>query len=452
MKYILIIVMLTVNIFAGYTQEETKMIDQVQGIVGRHAVLHSDIESQYIQYKSQGYPVNENSRCEIFESLLFEKLLINQSELDSIEVSETEIEQELERRLQVFINQAGSIKKLEEYFNKSIHEVREDFREITKNQILSQRMQSEISMNVEVTPIEVQRFYKKIPEDSLPLINSEIEIAQVLMYPYISDDRIEEVRKKLSDIRHKVLNGEKKFATQAIMYSEDPGSATKGGSLGFINRTMSLAPEFLAAAFGLKNAGDISRIIKTDFGFHIIQLEEKRGEQIHVRHILMNPEVTYEDVMKVNNILDSIRNLVISDSLTFGDAARRFSEDDISRFNKGVMVNQYTGETKFSPDQLDAATFAVVKSMKVGEISEPYETKDEHGKRVFKIIKLNKRTEPHVANLQDDYQRIKDFTLNDKQQKELEKWMAEKQKTTFIKIMDNYKTCKFKSEGWLKQE
>jgi len=427
-------------------QEE--IVDQVVAVVGDNIVLQSDVENQVLQIRSQGALTPRNQlRCEVLEDLLAQKLLLNQAQVDSIEVTSSQVEMDLDRRLQMFISQVGSAENLEAYYNKSILEIKDDFRELVRDQLLTEQMQREIAGELTITPSEVKSFYNSIPPDSLPLINSQIMISQIVKNPPFREQTKFEVREKLLNLRKRIIEGES-FVTLAVLYSEDVGSAPKGGELGFRNRS-DFVQEFADAAFSLKE-NTVSPIVETEFGFHIIQLIARRGDQINVRHILMRPKIQPEEILEAKNFLDSLANLVRNDSLSFEMAARYFSEDELSSVNGGIVINPITGNTKFEMEQLHPSVVQAIRDLKIGEISESFQSVDESGNTVFKIVKIKSRSNPHPANLKEDYAILHDMAKAEKQQEEFLEWIMDKQKTTYIKVNPPFRTCNFASEGWLK--
>lgn len=427
-------------------QEE--VIDKVLAVVGNNIILQSDVEKQYLQLIAQGYDSYGDLKCEVFEELLFQKLLVNQAYHDSIEVTESDVDQRVNARLSMIINQAGSESALEEYFNKTMPEIKADLRELLKEQLLTQKMQDKITADIKITPSEVRKYFKKIPQDSLPLINAEMEIAQIVRKPKISDTQIQEVKDKLKEFIERVKNGDS-FSTLAILYSEDPGSANNGGELGYVSRT-DLVPSFAAVAFNLRDSNEVSGIVESDFGYHIIQLIDRKGERINVRHILLTPKIDPMEKMKTTNFLDSVATLIRLDSLTFTAAARRFSTDEDSKLSGGMMINPNTGNTRFEADEIDHYTYYAIKDLKIGEISRPIEIKDQRGKSSYKLLMIKTRTEPHVANLKDDYHFVQEVALAEKKQKEVTEWLTKKQSNTYIRIDDSFKNCPFRNEGWVK--
>ncbi len=429
-------------------QPQGEVVDEVIAIVGSNIVLRSDIEAQYIQFRMQqgGAAGGESTvKCNIMESMLRQKLLLSQGELDSVEVSEMQVESEMDRRLRYYIKQFGSQEKLEEFYQQSIFEIKDEFRGLIKQQMMMETVQNSITLDVTVTPSEVRSFYKDIPKDSLPLINSEVELVQIVKKPPINPEERERIRNKLLELRKRVLDGES-FATLAILYSEDPGSAKNGGELGFVGRG-ELYPEFEAVAFNLKE-GEVSNILETEAGFHIIQMIERRGDYINVRHILLQPKVSPLDLMKAKNELDSIADLIEEGKYTFEESVAEFS-DDPSKNNGGLLVNPNTGTSVFEADELDPKVFFVIDKLEVGEISTPVPFKTDDNKDAYRILYLKKRTEPHKANLKDDYDKIQMWALEQKKQQVIQDWVAVKIDKTFIKINDSYKDCEFANK-WFK--
>ena len=443
------ILVISILVFsANRISAQEKVIDKVLAVVGGNIILQSDVENQYIQLKAQGVSSGNDLKCELLEELLFQKLLLNQAQVDSIEVTEPQVEQSLDRRLRMFVAQIGSEEKLEEYFNKSILEIKADLRDRIREQLLTQQMQEKITADIKITPSEIKRFLKDIPKDSLPLINSEIELSQIVKKPKISETEIIEVKERLHNLRERIVNGGT-FSTLAVLYSEDPGSAKNGGDLGYIGRS-DVVSEFAAVAFNLTEKNEVSKIVETDFGYHLIQLIDRKGEKVHVRHILLIPKVSPLVKIQAINQMDSIANLIRMDSLSFEEAAKEFSEDEVSSKNGGLIVNNQTGTTKFESTEIDKSTYYAIKNLDINEISKTFETTDENGKLILKFVKINSRTEPHVADIKNDYLKIQDMALAEKKQNEIENWVNERITNTFIRIDDSYKNCKFQNKGWFK--
>jgi peptidyl-prolyl cis-trans isomerase SurA len=423
------------------------IVDEIVATVGDKKILYSDIEREYIQYLAQGNDPEPDLRCTILESLLTQKLMINQAQVDSIEVTDLQVEMSLDERMQYYINQIGSEEKLEQYFNKSIIEMKEDFRDAVREQILTDKMRLEIVKNLKITPSEIRAFYRNLPPDSIPYINAQVEVSQIVLYPASSDEAVLEVREELLDLRQRIINGEN-FATLAVLYSEDQGSAAKGGDIGYVYKS-EVDPEYAKAAAGLK-VGQVSRIVESAFGYHIIQLIDRSGDRIHTRHILMKPKISIEEKIRTQERLDSILTLIRLDSIKFETAAMLFSGDKDTRLNGGQLINPQTGNAKFELDQFDTRDYIVINKLSVGEISDSYETVDNKGKVIFKIVKLRSRSNPHVANLKEDYNLFKRMATSNKENEIFMNWISDKIKTTYIKIDDKFKNCHFAIDGWVK--
>lgn len=415
-----------------------QIIDQVAGVVGDKILLKSEIEVQLKQIVSQGVDENQELRCRVVDQMLTNKLLLNQAILDSLEITDAQVNNELDRRIGYMVNQIGSESKLEEYYEKSIPEIRDEFKPLIKEQLLMQRMQSEVTKSVAISPADVKDFYNSIHPDSLPFINAEMEYAQIVINVPVSASEKTRVREQLDGYRKRIISGED-FSTLAILYSQD-GSARNGGELGFVGRG-DLVPEFESVAFRLRK-GDVSEVVETKFGFHIIQLIERRGEQINVRHILIKPTFGQKEINETFAKADSIYKQIKSDSLLFSEAAQKFSNDNDSRFNGGNVVNPKNGITRFEADEVDPTVFFQLDKMTVGEISPPIQSLSTEGNTAFRILQLKTRAKPHSANLTDDYQRIQEATLAEKENKALIEWIKKKKKTTYVQVADDYKSCK----------
>ncbi|HPS26673.1 MAG TPA: peptidylprolyl isomerase [Bacteroidales bacterium] len=445
-KAVLLFLMLTFSL-AGIAQQNNEkiLIDEVVAVVGSNIVLYSDIENEYFQYLMQGSTKGPGLKCQILEEVMFQKLLLTQAEIDSITVTEKQVESELDRRMRYFIEQIGSKEKLEEYFKKTVLQIKEEMRSKIRDYLLIQNVQAKLTQDVKITPTEVTEFFNAVSPDSLPLVGSQIEVAQIVKKPVIGQEEVNKVKEKLNGLRERVLKGED-FATLANLYSEDPGSMTKGGELGFVGRG-ELFTEFEAAAFSLK-PGELSPIVKTQKGYHIIQMIERRGEYINVRHILMIPKASPADMIKSKKEIDRIAELIKKDSLTFERVATLYS-DDPTKANGGLLTNQYSGNSKFSPEEIDPNMFFVIEKMKVGEVSAPMVYTNEDGQQAYRILKLKSRSEPHKANLKDDYPQIQNIAVQVKQNQAISNWINEKTLSTFVSISDNYKDCNFKYT-WLR--
>ncbi len=426
--------------------QQPQVIDQVAAVVGRNIILESDIENQYLNYRLQGSikGSEQEVKCSILEDMLFQKLLVAQAEVDSIVVDDAQVNAELDRRIGMFIQQFGSQEKLERYYNKSITDIKKELFDVIKEQLLSQQVQQQIIANVTVTPSEVKAFFKSIPKDSLPQIKTEYVIQQIVKNPPVSIEEKIRVKEQLLNLRKRILDGEN-FSTLAILYSEDPGSASKGGELGFYGRGQ-LYPEFEAVAFKLKE-GEVSDIVETEAGYHIIQMIARKGDYINVRHILLVPKVSPLDLTKARNELDSVAALIRNDSITFDEAVEKFSEGK-NKNSGGYLINDYTGGTSFEAEQLDPQVSFVVDKLKVGEISNPVPMKTDKMKDAYRILYLKEKTRPHRANMKDDYPKIQQWAQQKKQKKVIDEWVNEKSKQTYIRISDDFMKCNF-HYNWL---
>jgi peptidyl-prolyl cis-trans isomerase SurA len=424
------------------------IIDGVVAVVGANIIMKSDVENQYLQFRSQGNISGSSTavKCQIVESMLFQKLLLNQAELDSVVITDSQVESEMDRRMRYFIGLAGSPEKLEETYGKTILEIKNEMSGIIREQMMVESIQQKITKDVVITPSEVKAYFRKIPKDSIPSISSELEVGLIVKFPVISQAEKEEVRKKLIALKERVAKGDD-FSTLAILYSEDPGSSKKGGELGMFKRG-DMQPEFEAAAFKLK-PGEVSDVIETEDGFHLIQMIERRGEYINVRHILMQPKVSLASLNIAKQQLDSISTLIIKNKMKFSEAALAFSEDP-SKNNGGLMINPQTGTSRFESGQLDPKVFFVVDKLKVGDISAPAVFKTERGKEEYRIYYLKERTSPHKANLEQDYAKIQQWAMEKKKSKVIDDWIQEKSGRTFIRIMEPYRQCDFQRNWNLK--
>ena len=434
MKRIIISAILSFFSFTSYTQ----IVDEIIAVVGNEVVLSSDIETQYLQYLSQGYTDSEEVRCQIIEDVLYQKLLVHQAKLDSTDVSEDDVNQELDSRLNSFISQLGSEEALEEYFKKSTSELKIEFYEIIYNQLLTQRMQSSITSSVSITPEEVKLFFQEMKKSSdIPVMPTTLEISQIIKIPEITLDEKSRIRKKLISFRDRIKNGED-FTVLATLYSDDTESAKNGGELGFVGRG-ALVPEFESAAFSLK--GDqISEVIETQFGYHIIQLIERRGETVNVRHILLKPKVSSASLLEAKEQLEKVEVLMKSKEITFEEAAR-FHSDDVSKNNGGLLINPQTGSSLFTVEELPLNIRYSADRMNEGDVSSISQFVMDDGKKAYRIIKITRKLKEHSANLIDDFSLINDAALNEKKQQEISEWVDKNITTTYIRFDYDYNNC-----------
>ena len=416
----------------------SQTIDKIVAVVGDEIVLKSDIETQYLQYLSQGYTDKNAVKCQITEDILYQKLLVHQAKIDSIDVGEDEVNKELERRLSTFISELGSKVALEEYFGKSINDIKSELYDIIYNQILSQRMQSNITSTINITPKEVKSFYQELEKnENLPIIPTKFQISQIVKIPEINPNEKSRIRKKLISFRDRINNGED-FKVLATLYSDDTESAKNGGELGFVNRG-DLVPEFESAAFSLKG-NEISEVIETKFGYHIIQLIDKRGESINVRHILMKPKISSVSLLEAKNQLEKVESLINDGVLNFEDASKDHS-DDVSKNNGGLLINPQTGSSLFTIDQLSPSIRYVVEKMNEGDMSSISQYTMSDGMKAYRIIKINRKIDEHKANLVDDFSQINDVALNTKKQNKISEWIEQKISNTYIRLTDDIANC-----------
>ena len=435
-----LVAFITLYVSTAYAQQ-SQVIDRIVAVVGNNIIMQSDIEEQYMQYRLQGGVKGSASsiRCEILEDMLFRKLMLNQAELDSITVTEEQIDSEVERYIRYYISQLGSQEKLEKYYNKTMAEIKDDLKKTLKEKQLMEEVQRGIVSGVNATPNDVREFYNSIPKDSVPMVSAQYEIAQLVKKPPITLDEKLAVKEKLYGLRDRILKGER-FSTMALLYSEDPGSAKKGGELGFQGRG-ELVPEFEAVAFSLKD-GEISEVVETEYGFHILQLIERRGDYVNVRHILLTVKVSATALEQAYNELDSIARLIRNDSITFDEAVMKFSDED-DKVNGGYLVNSNTGSTMFAAEDLDQQVSVVVNRLNVGEVSNPVPMKTKNDKDAYRLLIIKKKTTPHKANLKEDYALIQQWTMQKKRQEAINKWIDSKSNQAYVKIIDDYCDCDF---------
>lgn len=429
---------------------QDKVVDQIVAVVGKNIILKSDIEGMFIQQQAQGITSEGDMKCEILENLLIEKLLLAEAELDTtITVSDSQLNQNLEQRIQYYISHLGSEKEVENYFKKSIIDIKAELKDVIKNQQMTQQMQGKIMDKVAITPAEVRFHFKNLPETQIPQIDAQVEYAQITVQPIVSLEEEDRIKSSLRELKRRIESGESGFAPLAVMYSEDPGSARNGGELEYMGRG-SLDPAYAAAAFNLK--GDkISNVVKSEFGYHIIQVMDRKGEQIKTRHILMMPKPSAKSMERAFGQIDSIADFIRKGTFKFEDAAFKFSYDKESRNNGGVVINPETGESKWKLSELDPDVSKVIAKMNINEISKPFKTMDEKKQQtVYKIVKLINKSNAHPANLRDDYVEMSNIYMASKKEKALDTWIREKQSKTYVHIDDTYVNCNFKYKGWIK--
>ncbi len=427
---------------------QDKVVDQIIAVVGNNIVLKSEIEEMFKQQQAQGVSTQGDMKCEILEDFLVDRLLIAEALLDTnIIVTDNQINQQMDRQLQMYISYIGSEKEVETYFKKSIPELKAELRDVIRNQLLSSQMKSKIVENVTVTPSEVRFFYRNLPEEEIPFIPPQYEYQQITIIPEIELEEDNRVKAQLRDLKRRVEEGST-FATLAVLYSEAPESRL-GGEIGYQGRAQ-LDPAYAAAAFNLRD-DRISNVVKSEFGYHIIQLIDRKGERINTRHILMRPKVAPEALEQAKIRLDSLANIIRKNDITFENAAMMFSQDKTTRNNGGLAINPETLSSKFAAEELDPDISKIITSLKINEISDPFQTIDLANRQtVYKIIRLVNKTDGQKANLQNDYQHLAELYLEKKRNEVLEKWISTQQARTYIRIDNTYANCNYQFDNWIK--
>jgi peptidyl-prolyl cis-trans isomerase SurA len=422
-------------------QAQKKNIDKVVAVLGNNIILASELDQQYVMYLNQGNGADEKVKCYILQQMLVQKLLKQQAEIDSVMVDDSQVDNEVDRRMRYQIQRAGGQDKLEAFLNRSVLQYKDEIRPDVKDQLIANKMQAKITEGVSVTPLEVKKYFDSYKKDSIPDINTEYEIGQIVLHPQLTKVEKQRFYDKLDAIRLRVKSGED-FGFLAKTYSEDPGSAPDGGDLGFFDRT-AMAKEFTAWAFKLK-AGDISPVFETEFGYHILQVVERRGEQVHARHILIRPQTTPQSLDRVKLHADSIYKNITVEKLPFSTAASLYSDDKESKYNGGMMMysDNVSARTTFIPaDKIDPKDFLVVDTMKVGTVSKPTQFVGQDGKEGFKLLFLKSKIPPHKGNLDQDYAKFKEKAQEQKMDKVLSEWFEKRRENSYIKIDDEFKTC-----------
>ena len=450
LKNVIKSVLLLGTIISGQmiSNAQDKVVDQIVAVVGSNPILKSDIETQAIQMQAQGKSTQGDAKCEILEQLLEQKLLLAEAELDTlITVTDNQINQQMDRRMSYFIENIGSEKEVEKYFNKPINQLKAEMSETIKEQLKTEQMQAKIISKVTVTPSEVRQFFRQLPSKDIPQIGSQLEYEQLSILPAITEKQDLEVKAKLRDFKKRVENGEN-FATLAIMYSEDPGSARNGGEMDYVGRAM-LDPAFATEAFNLK-PNQISKVVKSEFGYHIIQLIDRKGEKIKCRHILLMPKIDPKELELAKTRIDSIADFIRKGKITWEQATYLYSSDKNTRNNGGLVTSRNTGSSKFEVAELDPDVSKVITKMNIGETSNPFVSVDDKQRQVYKIIKLLNKTNAHTANLQEDYQKLSEMFLAKKKEEAYRNWIAKQQAKTYIHVDDLYANCNFKLKSWKK--
>lgn len=437
------------SIVAFGMSAQNNVAEEVAWVVGDEPIFKSDIEEQYQQALYERVAIDGNPYCVIPERMAIEKLFLHQAKIDTVEIPNSSVVQNVDARINYYIANLGSKEKLEEYFRKPLPELREQLMDIVRDQYTVQEVQRNLTKNIKATPADVRRYYNTIPKDSLPMIPQQVEVKIITINPVIPQQEIDDVKARLRDYTQQVNNGDKDFATLAILYSED-GSSTYGGEVGFRGRA-ELLPEYAAAAFNLNDTKHVSKIVETEAGYHIIQLIEKRGDRVNTRHILLRPKVSQKDIDDALVKLDSLRTDILANKkdITFENAALYISQDKDSKNNNGVMLNEKEHSSLFEMSDLPSEVGKVVATMQVGEISKPFVMMNpKTNRQQVAMVKLSKRNEAHRADFADDYQVLKDLYENHKRQEIIAKWIEEKQKTTYVYIEEGWRDCEFQY-NWL---
>lgn len=448
MKFLLTIssfLILTTSFAQGVT------IDKIVAQVGDNIILLSDLQGQRLQAVQANIDVDDQFDCGVLEELMYQYLLLNQAKLDSIEVSDAQVDAEMENRLRVIEAQIGGRQKMEEFYGKSVTQIKKEFKESIRDQLLAQEMERQITADISITPREVEAFYKGIPTDSIPFINSKLKFQQIVIYPEITQKDKQRAFNKLAKIREDIVSGKKSFSTMAIIHSMDPGSSKNGGEIA-ASRGM-MVPQFEATAFKME-IGQVSEVFETDYGYHILQLLDRKGDDYKCRHILIIPEYTDDEMTMAALRLDSAYKRLAAKEITWDEAVETYSNDESTRLNKGIITNPITGDQQWDMEdlnQVDQQIYILTDQLEEGEFSQPsLYTNYMERKEGVRIVRLMGRTSPHTANLKDDYSLIQKAAENDKKQKIIQKWIQSKIKNAYIKIDEEYHTCEFRN-NWLKQ-
>ena len=436
-------------ITSAYMTAQNNIIDEVIWIVGDEAILRSEVEEERLRAEYEGQELKGDPYCIIPEQMAIQKLFLHQAELDSITVNESTVSHQVDMRLNYYISQIGSKEKMEEYFRKTSSEIREEMMTAVRNQMIIQQMQSKLTENIKPTPAEIRRYYKNLPEDSLPMMPAQVEVQIISFEPLVPAEETERIKARLREFTERVTSGSAQFSMLARMYSEDTESAKRGGELGFVGRGQ-LVDEFAEAAFALNDTKKVSRIVHTEYGYHIIQLIEKKGDRINCRHILLRPRISDEDKSRSLQRLDSIKQLIDTGALDFNRAVMLYSQDKNTAMNAGVMINPNTGSSAFEYKDLAPEIAKLVYTMHEGEISQPFTIMDETKNReVCAIVRVKKKTDVHRANLEDDFQTIRSMLEQKLSAEFIQQWIEKKQRSTFVQIDPKWSGCDFQYPGWI---
>jgi len=426
-----------------------QVIDEVIWVVGDEAILRSEVEEERIRLQYEGQQIKGDPYCVIPEQMAIQKLFLHQAELDSIEANESSVSHQVDMRINYYIDQIGSKEKMEEYFRKPSSEIREEMMTLIRHQMIIQQMQQKLTSSIKPTPAEIRRYYNALPLDSIPMMPAQAEVQILSVEPPVPVEETERIKQRLREFTERVQSGSTDFSMLARLYSEDTESAKRGGELGFVGKGQ-LVPEFAEVAFNLNDPRRVSRIVQTEYGFHIIQLIEKKGDRINCRHILLRPRIQAIDKIDAIARLDSIRQLIVADSLQFEQAVVLYSEDKNTVMSAGLMTNPNTGSSRFEFQELAPEIAKQIYNLKEGEVSEPFVMMDaQKNREVCAIVRLKKKTEVHRANLKDDFQTIKGMLEEEKGKELLHEWILKKQKNTYVQISPEWQGCDFEYPGWI---
>ena len=430
-------------------QAQDNVIDEVIWIVGDEAILKSEVEEERLRAQYEGQQISGDPYCVIPEQIAIQKLFLHQAEIDSVVANESSVSHQVDMRINYYISQIGSKEKMEEYFRKTSSEIREEMMTTVRNQMIIQQMQQKLTEHIKPTPAEIRRYYNSLPEDSIPMMPAAVEVQILSFEPPVPVEETERIKSRLREFTERINSGKADFAMLARLYSEDTESAKRGGELGFVGRGQ-LVSEFADVAFNLNDPKKVSRIVQTEYGYHIIQLIEKKGERINCRHILLRPRVSADDKINAINRLDTISQKIKAGEITFEQAVIRYSEDKNTAMNAGVMTNPNTGSTRFEYQDLAPEIAKQIYSMQEGDISAPFVMMDQQrNKEVCAIVRLRKKTDVHRANLTDDFQTIKGMLEQKLSAEFIHSWILQKQKTTYIQIDPKWAGCDFQYPGWI---
>lgn len=453
LKFLRIYACLLFVLIASAVGAQNNVIDEVVWVVGDEAILKSDVENERLNAQYENRRFDGDPYCVIPEELAVQKLFLHQAEIDSVEVSDQEVLQRVEQRTSWLIDQFGSKEKLEEYYNKSYTQIREMLRDNIREGMRVQQMQQKIIGDIKLTPAEVRNYFSKLPKDSIPFVPTQVEVQIIELMPKISEKEIERVKAQLREYADRVNKGETSFSILARFYSQDPGTAARGGEGGFTGRG-ELVPEFANVVFNLTDPKKVSKVFETEFGYHIAQLIEKRGDRVNYRHILLRPEVDKKDIDAAWARLDSIGDDIRKAKFSFDDAATWLSQDKDTRNNHGLLANPQNSTSRFEMQQLASLisqdVAKVVEKMQIGEISKAFTMINSKGKEVCAIVKLKNRIDGHKATITEDYQRLKSMVTAKRSEEKIQKWIVEKQKNTYVRINPTWRNCDFKYPGWIK--